>query len=165
MIIKLFVSKCSLLSYSICLRACKICVVFEVELNVKYGRALTHNRLESNISTKHVPTTTLDCHLLWQKLTTMLEHLVISLWMALFTHKESNLFAHTSLYSQLWTIIYPNQSIYITQHHYFQNTPTYIGCFTFFETKWSGTNQRLQIIEEWKFIKKQKDNILGSATI
>ena len=48
------------------LRACKICVVFVVELNlkvipVKYGRELTNYKLESNISTKqlHAPTITL----------------------------------------------------------------------------------------------------------
>ena len=47
MIIKLIVSQCSLLSYSICLGAGKICVVFVVEVNlkvipVKYGWELTH---------------------------------------------------------------------------------------------------------------------------
>ena len=50
--------------YSICLRACKnlccICGGTEREgIPVKYGRELTHYKLESNISTKqlHVPTT------------------------------------------------------------------------------------------------------------
>ena len=52
------------------LRACKICVVFVVELNVKvipvkFGRELTLTRykLESNISTKqlHVPSTIATC--------------------------------------------------------------------------------------------------------
>ena len=57
MIIKLFVSKWSLLSYSICLRVCKIYVVYVVELNVKvipvkYGRGLIHYKLETIISTK-----------------------------------------------------------------------------------------------------------------
>ena len=51
------------MSYSICLRACKICVVFVVELNVKvipvkYGRELTLHKLESNISTKQLQAST-----------------------------------------------------------------------------------------------------------
>ena len=89
MIIKLFVSQCSLLSYSICLRGCKICVVFVVELNlkvipVKYGQELTHCILEGNICTKHVSTTT------WKK--THIREMDKLKWWLLLSEFDSSLF-------------------------------------------------------------------------
>ena len=60
----LWILNCLFLNVHCChspfvLCACKICVVFVVELNVKvipvkYGRELTHYKLESNISTKQL---------------------------------------------------------------------------------------------------------------